>query len=281
MITLVDSTKTTGLIFFPGTMVGMLLAGASPTDAVRLQLILLYALLGSVAIAALVATGLAYRNFFTPAQQLREPTLAAPASTREAPLRRDVETFHRPPSLPIGGPLVGRGQHEEAPPVGPAELAEAPGTVKRSGASPGRDEDLAAGDMLLPVRDQAATAALRGEVAVDSRAGAWRHGASPGAGRPCSRPTRPPQRFWRGFGSALAVVPFDAGDRDVGHRGELGAGSMSRIRSWPPRSRRPDAAVDPGGRGRGVLASASRGSRAGRRRPGPVADDHRSTTPAR
>jgi putative ABC transport system permease protein len=71
-ITLVDSTKTTGLIFFPGTMVGMLLAGADPTDAVRLQLILLYALLGSVSIAALVATGLAYRNFFTPAQQLRE-----------------------------------------------------------------------------------------------------------------------------------------------------------------------------------------------------------------
>ncbi|HXV06131.1 MAG TPA: iron export ABC transporter permease subunit FetB [Solirubrobacterales bacterium] len=73
MITLVDSTKTTGLIFFPGTMVGMLLAGASPADAVRLQLILLYTLLGSVAIAALVATTLAHRNFFTPAQQLREP----------------------------------------------------------------------------------------------------------------------------------------------------------------------------------------------------------------
>lgn len=72
MIALVDSTKTTGLIFFPGTMVGMLLAGADPTDAVRLQLILLYTLLGSVAIAGLVATTLAYRNFFTPAQQLRE-----------------------------------------------------------------------------------------------------------------------------------------------------------------------------------------------------------------
>jgi putative ABC transport system permease protein len=73
MITLVDSTKTTGLIFFPGTMVGMLLAGADPTDAVRLQLILLYALLGSVSIAALLATTLARRNFFTPAHQLREP----------------------------------------------------------------------------------------------------------------------------------------------------------------------------------------------------------------
>jgi putative ABC transport system permease protein len=77
MITLVDSTKTTGLIFFPGTMVGMLLAGASPTDAVRLQLILLYTLLGSVAIAGLLATTLAYRNFFTPAQQLREPVEAS------------------------------------------------------------------------------------------------------------------------------------------------------------------------------------------------------------
>jgi len=79
MITLVDSTKTTGLIFFPGTMVGMLLAGANPTDAVRLQLILLYTLLGSVSIAALVATTLAYRNFFTAAQQLREMDAEAPA----------------------------------------------------------------------------------------------------------------------------------------------------------------------------------------------------------
>jgi putative ABC transport system permease protein len=73
MITLIDSTKTTGLIFFPGTMVGMLLAGAQPTDAVRLQLILLYVLLGAVSIAALISITLARRNFFTPAHQLREP----------------------------------------------------------------------------------------------------------------------------------------------------------------------------------------------------------------
>ena len=72
-IALIDSTKTTGLIFFPGTMVGMLLAGADPVDAVRLQLILLWILLGAVALSALISTTLAYRNFFTPAQQLREP----------------------------------------------------------------------------------------------------------------------------------------------------------------------------------------------------------------
>ena len=73
MIALIDSTKTTGVVFFPGTMVGSLLAGASPTAAVRLQLILLWVLLGAVALAGLVATTLAYRNFFTPAHQLKEP----------------------------------------------------------------------------------------------------------------------------------------------------------------------------------------------------------------
>jgi len=73
MIPLVDSTKTTGIVFFPGTMVGMLLAGADPLDAVRLQLVLLWSLLGSVALAAVLATTLGYRGFFTPAHQLREP----------------------------------------------------------------------------------------------------------------------------------------------------------------------------------------------------------------
>jgi len=73
LIPLIDSTKTTGVVFFPGTMVGMLVAGAEPLDAVRLQLILLWVLLGSVALAALIATSLGYRGFFTADHQLREP----------------------------------------------------------------------------------------------------------------------------------------------------------------------------------------------------------------
>ncbi len=72
MIPLIDQTKTTGLVTLPGTMVGMLVAGARPVDAVRLQLILLWLLLGSVTLSALIATSLGYRGFFTPAQQLRE-----------------------------------------------------------------------------------------------------------------------------------------------------------------------------------------------------------------
>jgi len=79
MIPLIDSTKTTGLIFFPGTMVGMLLAGASPVDAVRLQLVLLYLLLGAVALATLLAVLLSRRAFFTAEHQLRE--LPAPQLT--------------------------------------------------------------------------------------------------------------------------------------------------------------------------------------------------------
>ena len=74
MIPLIDSTKTTGLIFFPGTMVGMLLAGASPINAVRLQLVLLYVLLGAVALATLLAVLLSRRTFFTTEHQLREVT---------------------------------------------------------------------------------------------------------------------------------------------------------------------------------------------------------------
>ena len=72
MIPLIDSTKTTGIVFFPGTMVGMLIAGAEPVDAVRLQLVLLWVLLGAVALSGLIATSLGYRGFFTDAHQLRE-----------------------------------------------------------------------------------------------------------------------------------------------------------------------------------------------------------------
>jgi UDP-glucose/iron transport system permease protein len=63
-------------------MVGMLLAGASPTDAVRLQLALLHVLLGAVALATLLAVLLARRAFLTPEHQLRES--ADPQFTMDA-----------------------------------------------------------------------------------------------------------------------------------------------------------------------------------------------------
>jgi putative ABC transport system permease protein len=73
LIPLIDQTKTTGMVFFPGTMVGAILGGASPLNAVRLQLILLWTLMGAAAISSLIATTLAQSRFFTPAHQLVEP----------------------------------------------------------------------------------------------------------------------------------------------------------------------------------------------------------------
>ena len=73
LIPLIDQTKTTGVVFFPGTMVGAILGGASPLQAVRLQLILLWTLMGAASLSAMIATTLAQSRFFTPAQQLRDP----------------------------------------------------------------------------------------------------------------------------------------------------------------------------------------------------------------
>ena len=71
LIPLIDATKTTGIIFLPGAMVGMIIAGADPLEAVRLQIVVLYMLLGSVSIAAILVGLLSYRTFFTPRHQLR------------------------------------------------------------------------------------------------------------------------------------------------------------------------------------------------------------------
>ena len=70
MLPSVDQTKVVGLVALPGAMTGMILAGASPLEAVRLQLVVMYMLLGGSAFAALVAGELTLRRLFTPAHQL-------------------------------------------------------------------------------------------------------------------------------------------------------------------------------------------------------------------
>ena len=46
--TQIERTKVVGLIALPGVMTGLLLAGAKPLDAVLVQLIVMYMILGSV-----------------------------------------------------------------------------------------------------------------------------------------------------------------------------------------------------------------------------------------
>ncbi len=70
MLPTVDQTKVVGLVALPGAMTGMILAGASPLAAIRLQLVVMYMLLGGNAFAALVSGELTLRRLFTPDHQL-------------------------------------------------------------------------------------------------------------------------------------------------------------------------------------------------------------------
>jgi len=70
MLPTVDQTKVVGLVALPGAMTGMILAGASPLAAIRLQLLVMYMLLGGNAFAALVGGELTLRRLFTPDHQL-------------------------------------------------------------------------------------------------------------------------------------------------------------------------------------------------------------------
>lgn len=74
MTPIVDSTKTVGLIQLPCAMTGMILAGASPLEAVQLQIIVMYMLIGAAALTGLAAVWLTYRQFFTANQQLLLPS---------------------------------------------------------------------------------------------------------------------------------------------------------------------------------------------------------------
>ena len=69
---IIDTTKTVGLIKLPGAMTGMILAGASPLEAVQLQIIVMYMLVGAATFTGLIAAWLTYRQFFTPSHQLVE-----------------------------------------------------------------------------------------------------------------------------------------------------------------------------------------------------------------
>lgn len=70
MLPTVDQTKVVGLVSLPGAMTGMILAGASPLAAIRLQLLVMYMLLGGNAFAAMVSGELTLRRLFTADHQL-------------------------------------------------------------------------------------------------------------------------------------------------------------------------------------------------------------------
>lgn len=73
LIPVIDATKTVGLIALPGAFTGMLLAGARPAQAAQVQLIVLFMLLGAVAISGMTAALVVTRMFVGPGERIVLP----------------------------------------------------------------------------------------------------------------------------------------------------------------------------------------------------------------
>lgn len=64
MLSQIETTKAVGLVFLPGAMTGLVLAGVKPVDAVRVQAAIMFLILGSVAInVVVIGTGVTRRLF--------------------------------------------------------------------------------------------------------------------------------------------------------------------------------------------------------------------------
>lgn len=70
MIPIIDSMKTVGLVQLPGMMTGMIIAGASPIEAVRYQILIMYSLTASAAITSIILGMLIHGKLFNKSQQL-------------------------------------------------------------------------------------------------------------------------------------------------------------------------------------------------------------------
>ena len=66
----IETTKAVGVVFLPGAMTGLILAGVDPVDAVLVQAVVMYLVLGSVATTTVVVALGLVRLLFTPDHRL-------------------------------------------------------------------------------------------------------------------------------------------------------------------------------------------------------------------
>lgn len=70
MIPTIDSTKTLGIVSLPGMMTGLIIAGVSPVEAIKFQIMVTFMLLSTTSITAFICCYLSYKNFFNERKQL-------------------------------------------------------------------------------------------------------------------------------------------------------------------------------------------------------------------
>ena len=71
MIPTINSMMVMGIVSLPGMMTGQILAGASPTDAVRYQIVIIFAIAAGTSLATMSIVMLAFRILFSPEHQLQ------------------------------------------------------------------------------------------------------------------------------------------------------------------------------------------------------------------
>ncbi|MCO5588598.1 hypothetical protein L7F22_042555 [Adiantum nelumboides] len=72
----IDNTKTVGLISLPGAMTGMIMGGASPIEAIQLQIVVMNMLLGANMFSSVMSTYLTWPFLFTKSFQLQTRVFA-------------------------------------------------------------------------------------------------------------------------------------------------------------------------------------------------------------
>jgi putative ABC transport system permease protein len=71
MIPTIDGMKTVRLVQLPGMMTGMIIAGSSPIEAVRYQILILFAFTASAAMTGIILSILSYKLWFTKEMTLK------------------------------------------------------------------------------------------------------------------------------------------------------------------------------------------------------------------
>lgn len=72
----IDNAKTVGLIALPGAMTGLIMGGASPLEAIQLQIVVMNMLMGASTVSSILSTYLCWPQFFTKAFQLQDTVFA-------------------------------------------------------------------------------------------------------------------------------------------------------------------------------------------------------------
>ncbi|CAN6442407.1 unnamed protein product [Victoria cruziana] len=72
-----DNAKTVGLISLPGAMTGLIMGGASPLEAIQLQIVVMNMLIGASTVSSIMSTYLCWPAFFTKGYQLQTKVLEA------------------------------------------------------------------------------------------------------------------------------------------------------------------------------------------------------------